>query len=67
MHKDKKIKLTKIIATIVKDLGKVESLGKKGSDKRAWYLIEYLSDRFDFDTFFSIVPQKLDGITDDEF
>lgn len=41
----------------MKDLGKVQSFGKKQGDNRYWYLIEYSSDKVDFAKLFEVAPQ----------
>lgn len=43
-----------IFMKMIKDFGKIQSLGKKGqsNEKRMWKIIEFLSDKFDFEIFF---------------
>jgi len=49
-------KLTAIWQKYSKELGKVQSFGKKLGENRYWYLVEYLSDRIDFQRLFEIAP-----------
>lgn len=51
--------MTTIWNRLVKDLGRVQSLGKKQGDNRYWYLIEYSSDRVDFSKLFSVAPADI--------
>ncbi|EGR31029.1 hypothetical protein IMG5_119020, partial [Ichthyophthirius multifiliis] len=41
----------------LKDLGKIQSLGKKQGENRYWYLVEYVSDFVDFNKLFQAVPE----------
>lgn len=40
----------------LKELGKVQSFGKKQGDNRYWFLIEYISDYVDFNKLFQHAP-----------
>ncbi|KAL4460610.1 hypothetical protein ABPG72_016682 [Tetrahymena utriculariae] len=49
-------KITSMWNKYMKDLGKVQSFGKKQVENRYWYLIEYVSDKVDFSKLFEVAP-----------
>ncbi|EAR84186.1 hypothetical protein TTHERM_00721170 (macronuclear) [Tetrahymena thermophila SB210] len=49
-------KITSMWNKYIKDLGKVQSFGKKQGENRYWYLIEYVSDKVDFNKLFEVAP-----------
>lgn len=52
-------KMTTMWNKYLKDLGKIQSFGKKQGENRYWYLIEYVSDHVDFQRLFEVAPQDI--------